>query len=124
MPDTGGIIVELAMSSKSKPRKLGLLVGVSPLRLAQAAVLMGVCKLEAQAYPVRLWECGRSSLRLTRSSSKLRNGQVSRRVACLLAVLVGHSECLFSVLCAVLGEPLLAVLSGGVCSEGAAMEWH
>lgn len=124
MPDTGGIIVELAMSSKSKPRKRGLLVGVSPLRLAQADVLMGVYKLEAQAYPVRLWECGRSSLRLTRSSSKLRNGQVSRRVACLPAVLVGHSECLFSVLCSVHGEPLLAVLSGGVCSEGAGMEWH
>lgn len=124
MPDTGGIIVELAMSSKSKPRKLGPLVGVSPLRLAQADVLMAVYRLEAQAYPVRLWECGRSSLRLTCSSSKLRNGQVSRRGACLPAVLVGHSECLFSVLCSVHGEPLLAVLSGGVCSEGAAMEWH
>lgn len=124
MPDTGGIIVELAMSSKSKPRKLGLLVGVSSLRLAQADVQMGVYKLEAQVYPVRLGECGRSTLHLTCSSSKFRNGQVSRRVACLPAALVGHSECLFSVFCSVHGEPLLTVLSGGVCSEGAGMEWH
>lgn len=61
MPDTDGIIVELAVSGKSEPRKLGFLVGVfvahpSPLRSAQTRMLIGICKLKAQAYCIRLWE--------------------------------------------------------------------